>query len=241
MPPHFGKDWERHVAQVEALARTEGFQRLREQILARAAATERDVAIDVGAGSGLLALALARVARKVYALDISSPMCARLHANAQRSGLDNVEVLCASATSVPLDPCSVDVAVSNYTLHHLADADKEAALAEMFRVLRPGGRLVLGDMMFRVSLRDPRDRAIILAKARAMAHRGPAGIARLVKNAARFGVLRRGRLRSAGLPLQPADARWWRSALARAGFVEISVELLEHEGGLASGRRPPRR
>jgi hypothetical protein len=83
-------------------------------------------------------------------------------------------------------------------------------------------------MMFRVQVGDRRNRHVIVSKVRALLRRGPAGVLRLLKNAARL---------LAGQWEQPADSAWWERAMRRAGFGEIKIQLLEHEGGLITARR----
>ena len=225
----FVKDWDQHVVDAEEVARRPGFQALREQILELAAPRADEVVADVGAGTGLLTLAVAPRVGRVWAIDISSGMLVYLRAKAGSAQLDNVEVATASAVSLPLVDDSIDVVISNYCFHHLSHADKRRALAEAYRVLRPGGRLVIGDMMFQVSLSDARDRQVIADKVRSMLRKGPAGVARLVKNGARL-AWRRWET--------PARAEWWDQALRDAGFADVSVRVLDHEGGIASARRP---
>ena len=223
------KNWDSHVVHAEAVARSDGFQDLRERILDAAAPQAREVAVDVGAGTGLLTLAVAERAARVWAIDISAAMCDYLRTKAASAALDNVEPAVANAVSLPIIDGAADLVVSNYCFHHLSDGDKTLALAEAFRVLRPGGRLVFGDMMFRVSVADRRDRGVIIAKVRAMLRRGPAGVLRLAKNALRF---------FGGRWEQPARADWWAQALREAGFVDVAVESLDHEGGIARAVRP---
>lgn len=224
------KDWNRHVRETEQLARTPGFRRLRSRIVARVRPVRTDAVVDIGAGTGLLALGLAPAVREVRAIDISPAMTSYLRGRADDLGLDNVEPITATAIDLPLEDRSATVIVSNYVYHHLSDADKQRGLAEAFRVLRPGGRIVIGDMMFRPELADRRSRQVILAKVRAFLKKGPAGVARLVKNLVRYAL---------GKWEQPADPEWWRQALERAGFVDIELQPLEHEGGIVSARRPP--
>jgi ubiquinone/menaquinone biosynthesis C-methylase UbiE len=224
-----GKDWDKHVVPAEDVARSDGFQELRDRILELAAPEPTDVAVDIGAGTGLLTLPLAERVDRVFAVDISQSMVDYLAVKATSAELDNVEAAVATAISLPLVDEGADLVVSNYCFHHLRDADKERALEEVGRVLRPGGRLVFGDMMFRVSVSSPRDRRVIAGKARALARKGPAGIARLLKNSARLAT---GRWES------PARADWWAAALRCAGFVDVEVSQLEHEGGIAVARRP---
>ena len=213
----------------EEIARGGGFQALRDRILRAADPRQSESAVDIGAGTGLLTLELAPGVEKVWAIDISPSMCEYLRTKAASAGLENVEVANASAISLPLVDQSVDIAVSNYCFHHLSDADKERALSEVFRVLRPGGRLIFADMMFGVGVADRRDRRVVAAKVRTLLRRGPAGVLRLGKNGMRL-LARRWE--------SPARACWWQRALDGAGFTEISVVLLEHEGGIASARRP---
>lgn len=223
------KNWDEHVTEAEEVARSVGFQCLRDRILELAAPGELERCVDIGAGTGLLTLPLAERVEHVLAVDISQAMCDYLRAKATSAGQANLEVVRASATSLPAVDQSVDLVLSNYCFHHLDDLDKERALAEVRRVLRPGGRLVFGDMMFRVSLADPRDRQVIATKVRAMAAKGPAGLLRLAKNGVRF----------AGRRWEsPARASWWEIALRRAGFEQVQVAVFDHEGGIAVARRP---
>jgi len=113
-------------------------------------------------------------------------LCDYLAAKARSADLGNIDCVVASAVSLPLVDATVDLIVSNYSFHHLSDEDKHRALAEIRRVLRPGGRLVSGDMMFRVSLGEARDRRVISQKVRAIALRGPAGVVRPLRNGVRF-------------------------------------------------------
>lgn len=223
------KDWDQHVADAEEVARRPGFQQLRERVLDLAAPRSTDVVIDVGAGTGLLTLAVAPRVERVWAVDISPGMLEYLRVKAASAGLENVELAQASADSLPLVDACATVVVSNYCLHHLDGRGKRRALDEIYRVLHPGGRLVFGDMMFQVSFGDARDRRVIADKVRSMVRMGPAGVARLARNGVRF---------ARGAWEQPARAEWWEAALREAGFADVGVEVLHHEGGIAWGRRP---
>ena len=227
--PILAKNWDKHVVHAEDVSRVGGFRDLRERITARAELEPDDVVADLGAGTGLLSLALADDVQRVWAIDISPRMSEYLRVKAASAGLENIETVTASVLSLPLVDRSVTVVVSNYCLHHLRDADKRRALAEIHRVLRPGGRLVIGDMMFSVGLARPRDRRVMRTHLRAMLRKGPAGVARLARAAARL---------LTGRWEHPAPSDWWQRTLAEQGFVEIDVEPLAHEGGIAYARRP---
>lgn len=200
-------------------------------MLERVEINRQDRVLDLGAGTGLLTLALADRVARVWALDISPAMCSYLETKAASAGAENVETVVGSAVSLPLVDESVDLVVSNYCLHHLGLDDKLRALAEIHRVLVPGGHFVLGDMMFSVALTDARDRHVLSSKVKAMLRKGPAGVIRLVKNAVRILLARHER---------PARPEWWEDALLGAGFEDVGVEALPHEGGIGIGRKPAR-
>jgi ubiquinone/menaquinone biosynthesis C-methylase UbiE len=218
------KNWDDHVVHAEDLAGAAGFVALRDRILELASPAPDDRCLDVGAGTGLLTFALVDRVERVFAIDISSAMCEHLRAKASSAEVDNLEIIATSAVSLPLADDSVDLVVSNYCFHHLQDADKERALAEVLRVLRPGGRFVFADMMFAMTLSDRRDRRVIASKVRAMLRKGPAGVLRLGRNALRL---------AGGTWEKPARPEWWGDALRRAGFEAVRVTGLDHEGGIA--------
>jgi ubiquinone/menaquinone biosynthesis C-methylase UbiE len=214
---------------MEQLAGAAGFLALRQEILGLADLTRADRVVDVGAGTGLLTLAAARVASHVSAVDISPAMCAHLERKLAAARICNVDVRLGDAADLSLPAGSVDVVLSNYCLHHLRDADKCRALSEIWRVLRPDGRVVIGDMMFDVGLVSRRDRALIFRFVGTMLRRGPGGVIRLLKNVVRL---------LTGRGEHPRNVEWWREALDAAGFVDVCVRALSHEGGVAVARRP---
>ncbi|MGO9249269.1 MAG: class I SAM-dependent methyltransferase [Solirubrobacteraceae bacterium] len=223
------KNWDAHVTDAELIARSAGFRELRDRIVELAEPQTGDIVVDVGSGTGLLALAFAQRTARVWAIDSSPAMNEYLRVKATSADLDNVETVLASAVSLPLVDELADLVVSNYCLHELRSAEKDRALAEARRVLKPGGRLVIGDMMFSFHPMRSRDRRVVSVKLRTLARRGLPGVWRLLKNAAR---------QATGRGEHPANSSWWQEALERAGFERIRIETLAHEGGIAIGETP---
>jgi ubiquinone/menaquinone biosynthesis C-methylase UbiE len=202
---------------------------MRDRIIELAEPRAGDVVVDLGAGTGLLTLAFAERAARVWAIDSSRAMGDYLRVKANSAGLENVETVLTSAVSLPLLDGVADLVVSNYCLHELRHADKHRALAEARRVLKPGGRLVVGDMMFSLDPRRARDRRVVGGMLGKLARRGLPGVWRLTKNAARLAARRWE---------HPANADWWHDALTRAGFRAVTIETLAHEGGIARAEAP---
>lgn len=221
-------DWDERVEVWEEVAGSPAFAKIARDVCALARPSASDRVVDLGAGTGLLALSLASAVQEVTAVDISAAMLARLSDKAAEACLGNVSSVCADLRTLPLPDESATLVVSSYAFHHVNDAAKELALSEARRILVPGGRLVLCDMMFSLSL-EPRDRALIAGKVRAIARRGPAGFVRIVRNAGRVAV---------GRWEKPASPESWRRMLAARGFSEIAITLLEQEAGIACARRP---
>ncbi len=223
------KNWDARVTDAELVARSDGFRDLRDRILGLAEPRAGHTVVDLGSGTGLLSLAFAQCSVRVWAIDSSPAMNEYLRVKASSAGLENIETVLASAVSLPLVDEIADLVVSNYCLHELRPADKLRALSEARRVLKPGGRLVIGDMMFSLNPADPRDRRVVAVKLRKLARRGAPGAWRLLKNAARL---------ASGRWEYPADAAWWDDALRRSGFDRVRIETLAHEGGIATAEAP---
>jgi ubiquinone/menaquinone biosynthesis C-methylase UbiE len=220
--------WDERVEAWEDVAASPVFLAIRDRIVELADARRDDYVVDLGAGTGLLTLALAPRVQELVAVDISERMLERLDDAASADGVNNVEPLVADLRRLPLDDEYATLVVSNYAFHHLDDPGKELALAEARRILRPGGRLVICDMMFSLSL-EPRDRRLVWEKIRGLLRRGPAGVVRILRNGVRV---------VAGRWEQPATPEAWKDMLVARGFEQVRIELLAHEAAVAVAHRP---
>ncbi|GAB4188761.1 MAG: arsenite methyltransferase [Roseiflexaceae bacterium] len=168
--------------------------------LALATLQPGEVVLDLGSGGGLdVLLAARRVGAQgyVYGLDMTDEMLAVARRNAERAGAQNVEFLKGDIESIPLPSASVDVIISNCVVN-LAP-DKGQVLSDAFRVLRPGGRLAISDIVIDGTLDGlPLDEAQIRAG-----------------------------LSWAGCIAGALTADQYRTLLAEAGFTDIRVEVVQ--------------
>ena len=118
------------------------------ELLRRRGLDETSTLVDLGAGTGVLALAAAPVCRRVVAVDVSTAMLDALRARAERLGLDNVECVRAGFLTYVHDGEPADFVYSRNALHHLPDFWKAIALRRVAAMLRPAGVLRLRDLVF---------------------------------------------------------------------------------------------
>jgi len=121
-----------------------------------------EVVLDLGSGGGIDVLLSARrvgPTGKAYGLDMTDEMLALANENKRKAGATNVEFLRGEIENIPLPDNTVDVIISNCVIN--LSADKDAVLREAFRVLKPGGRLAVSDVVTRGEV-DPQIRQNIL-------------------------------------------------------------------------------
>lgn len=222
------RTWDARVGSWEGqLHDSPGLMAVRDAVLELAAPRPQDRCVDLGAGTGLLTHPLATRTAEVLAVDVSPAMLERLNEGVPEGG--NVRTMVADLATLELPDASVDLIVSSYALHHLEHPGKRDLVQRCARWLAPGGRLVVGDMMFgRGASSD--DWRILAAKVRTFAVRGPAGWWRIARNVGKLGL---------GVGTEhPAPPSLWVSALQDAGFKGVRFERVVEEAGTVSGWRP---
>jgi arsenite methyltransferase len=122
-----------------------------------------ETVLDLGSGGGIDVLLSARrvgPAGKAYGLDMTDEMLALANENKRKSGIENVEFLKGEIESIPLPDNSVDVIISNCVIN--LSANKDRVLREAFRVLKPGGRFAVSDVVTRGEMHPEIRKSVLL-------------------------------------------------------------------------------
>jgi ubiquinone/menaquinone biosynthesis C-methylase UbiE len=122
-----------------------------------------EIVLDLGSGGGIDVLLSAKKVGptgKAYGLDMTDDMLALARENQRQAGATNVEFLKGEIESIPLPNDSVDVVISNCVIN--LSADKDCVLKEAFRVLRPGGRFAVSDVVVRGDVPDTVRQSMLL-------------------------------------------------------------------------------
>src|SRR5213593_1306945 len=122
-----------------------------------------EVVLDLGSGGGIDVLLSARrvgPTGKAYGLDMTDEMLALANENMRKAGAENVEFLKGEIENISLPDNSVDVIISNCVIN--LSADKDRVLREAFRVLKPGGRFAVSDVVTRGDINDEIRKSVLL-------------------------------------------------------------------------------
>ena len=125
--------------------------------------TPGEVVLDLGSGGGIDVLLSARrvgPTGKAYGLDMTDEMLALANQNKRKAGAENVEFLKGEIENIPLPDGSVDVIISNCVIN--LSADKDRVLREAFRVLKPGGRFAVSDVVTRGAINPVIRQSVLL-------------------------------------------------------------------------------
>jgi len=184
--------------------------------------------VDLGCGGGRLAFLLAKLGATVIGVDVSEEMVQRMRSQALSEGIDSITGMVVPIERLTLPDESVDLVITNYALHHLLDADKGKVVRAAYQWLRPGGQLVVSDMMLGRGA-TPQDRQVIASKIKIMAKKGLPGYWRILKNAGRY------LFRVHERPITPEA---WTRLLATAGFVDLQSVNVVSEANVVKGTKP---
>jgi ubiquinone/menaquinone biosynthesis C-methylase UbiE len=137
------------AAYVDAYDRKSGYDPTRDvQRLQRLGLDGGSTLVDLGCGTGLLAMAAATVCRRVVAVDVSAPMLHVLAIRLRERGITNVERVRAGFLTYEHSGAPADFVCSRHALHHLPDFWKAIALPRVAAILRPGGVFWMRDLMY---------------------------------------------------------------------------------------------
>ena len=152
-PSHLDKIRERFTETADAFARTvrstrivEG-ERLAERATAGLANAANLLAIDLACGPGTFTRPLAARVRHAIGADLTPAMVEKARAEAARDGITNIEFVCADIYALPFANGAAGIVSCGYAFHHMTDPAR--ALAEMARVVQPGGRVAITDIIVR--------------------------------------------------------------------------------------------
>ncbi|TAN21161.1 MAG: class I SAM-dependent methyltransferase [Actinomycetota bacterium] len=205
-----------------------GLGRVIEALIAKANPTSECEVLDLGCGSGQLAIPVSNKVKSVIGVDISPRMIELLNSKLTQNGLGNVKTMTASIQELEFAKGSFDLILSNYALHHLSDEQKRWVVSQGFHWLKPNGRMVFGDMMFGRGGRK-QDRQIIASKVSILLRKGPGGWWRIAKNSARY---------LARVQEKPISQHAWVRLFEQAGFQDIGSDSVVAEAGIVFGTKP---
>jgi ubiquinone/menaquinone biosynthesis C-methylase UbiE len=132
-------------AQTVRITRVEEAERLAERATAGLANAKKLLAIDLACGPGTFTRPMALRVRHAIGADLTPAMIEKARAEASRDGITNIEFVCADIYALPFADGAAGIVSCGYAFHHMTDPAR--ALAEMARVLQPGGRMAITDIL----------------------------------------------------------------------------------------------
>jgi ubiquinone/menaquinone biosynthesis C-methylase UbiE len=150
-PNHLDKIRERFTATADVFTeyvrdiRVEESESLAERATASLALAAEALAVDVACGPGTFTRPFASRVRRAVGVDLTPAMIEKARAEAARAGITNIEFVCGDVYALPFADGVAGVAACGYAFHHMLEPAR--ALAEMARVLRPGGRVAIADII----------------------------------------------------------------------------------------------
>ncbi|WP_048193112.1 class I SAM-dependent methyltransferase [Methanococcoides methylutens] len=148
---HVGVDYSAQNVVEDYDNRHQGFRNFKQeatQIYNDLNLSAESIIVDLGCGTGGLSIHLARMCKHVYAVDISKEMLAVLEKKATQKSIKNITTTHAGFLTYDHKGEQADAIISNVALHHLPDFWKQLALCNFYEILKPGGKLFLGDVVF---------------------------------------------------------------------------------------------
>jgi len=143
------KRFEEHVEQIQHLAQMSFYENILSTLIEKAELKPGENVLDAGSGPGWLAIKAARQVGengKVFGIDITPGMLERAIHNASAEGVSRIcEFREGNALEIPFSNETFDLVLSNFMLHALSEDEKQVAISEFYRVLKPNGRVVLCD------------------------------------------------------------------------------------------------
>ncbi len=145
-----GKDYSKQEEVAEYEARHSDFRDIEGEsnnVLDSLGVGKNDILIDFGSGTGIFALQAASRCKMVYAVDVSKAMRNYAKTKAEKAGVSNINFSLGGFLNFEIEEETVDFITTTFVLHHIPDFWKGVALKRLFKMLKPGGRLYIHDVV----------------------------------------------------------------------------------------------
>jgi ubiquinone/menaquinone biosynthesis C-methylase UbiE len=184
-----------------------------------------EIVLDLGCGTGNLTLEIAKKVKRVIAVDFSEKMIAVARHKAKSLGLENIEFKAKDIRDIDLENF-VDLAVSNFVIHHLIYEDKIEVLFTIYRALKKNGRVIIGDIVGKEE--DFKKSNKILKENYKRKYGRVSGYLKNLHHVIMHSLLTKE---------YPEDSTTWGSIMERVGFENIKVSKVEAGVGVVYGEK----